>query len=131
MTEDGRIYVPSVRVVESPVPIGSTGAKIASREEKILSDTVHVLDPDGNTLEEIAILDALVESGWVGLFAGAHEMNGSAVTDDPTHLNDVRVVSRAVAANSDRLTPGDILVSLRSLNALGIQQSGDRRETEP
>jgi hypothetical protein len=54
-------------------------------------------------------------------------MDTGATTDDPTHLNDVRVVGRVLAETSDRLNPGDVLVSLRSLNAVGILDADTRR----
>ena len=42
---------------------------------------------------------------------------------DPTHLNDVRVVTTAVAAKIDGVEAGDLLVSLRELHMLAILDS--------
>lgn len=123
---DGRIYVPSVRIVTAPVQIGGTRAKIDCDTQKILSDTVSILDPHGNLVEEISILEALEKSGWVGVFQGAHPELTDVKTDDPTHLNDVRLVDQDLAANYERLAVGDLLVSLRNINAIGILDAKTR-----
>lgn len=126
VAEDGRIFVPSVRVVDSPIPLGNTRAKIVSPRQKILSDTVLILDRNGNKIEEISVLDALVNSGWLGLFQGTTDINIDASSDDPTHLNDVRVVDEDLAAGFDWLSAGDLLLSFRGVNAVGILDAKTR-----
>jgi hypothetical protein len=49
------------------------------------------------------------------------------ITSDPTHLNDVRLIDDALAARHPGMTAGDVLVSLRNLNAVGVLDL-DRRE---
>lgn len=122
VADDGRIFVPALRIVNSPIPIATTEANITSDGGKIYSDVVLILDPDGNVLDEISMLDALFDSGWAGLLTRADSATRSAdfSTDDPLHLNDVQLVGPQIAMGQPWLSPGDLLVSLRNINALGI-----------
>jgi len=120
VAEDGRIYVGALRIAESPVPLGETAGRIVSDDGKVSDDTVMILDADGNVLTEISMLQALLNSGWVGLFQGATDSNIDAFTRDPTHLNDIRLVDEELAARHDWLNAGDLLLSFRSINAVGI-----------
>ncbi len=98
-----------------------------------------ILDEHGQLLDEIIVLDALVESGWAGLLPTLnaaedgkpnHErfVIGSAMAGDPTHLNGVQLVDRKLAdAGTRGLSEGDLLVSLRNMNAVGILDPHTRR----
>ena len=129
VAEDGRIFVPALRVIDSPIPIAKTEARITSDTGKIYSDVVLILDPDGNVLDEIPMLDALFESGWEGLFTRADSAthSGDFATDDPLHLNDVRLVTPEIAKWQPWLSPGDLLVSFRNINAVGILDIASHR----
>lgn len=120
VAEDGRIYTAAMRIRESPIRLGNTQAEIISEDGTITDDVIMVLDANGEVIEEISLLDAIVDSGWIGLFQGATEDNIHALTGDPTHLNDVRIISADVAAQHETLAAGDLLISVRSLNAVGI-----------
>lgn len=115
VSEDGKIYAPSVEIVDNEVKIGSTFFQISSPTGKIYRDQILVLDSEGNELSRIDILDALIKSGWSCLFNNVHE-----VSDDPTHLNDVQLVSAEFAKQADWLQPGDMIISLRNLNCIAI-----------
>ncbi len=127
----GRIYAPSLRVVDSPMRLPGIGPAIASPKGKILSDTIALLSPQGDLLEEIELAPLLVHSGCVGLFHGvlADGANplADAITDDPIHLNDVRVVESVGRGAPAWLAPGDLLLSMRSINALAILDGQTRR----
>jgi hypothetical protein len=130
---DGRIYALTMRAVDSPQAVGRTRYSIASGDGKILQEAVMILDADGNVLDEIPILEAVIESGWSGLLATAgvteardddhYVISGG----DPTHANDVQLVDSELAAAHPWLSPGDLLLSLRNLNALGILDPQTRR----
>jgi hypothetical protein len=125
---DGRIYAPALRPVDSPVAVGETRFSVSSPDGKVLQDVVMVLDADGNVLDEIPVLDALIKSGWMGLLQTQAGMTGQKpddehfvlATSDPTHLNAVEVVDAQLAARHPRLAEGDLLVSMRHTNAIGI-----------
>ena len=120
VAEDGRIYAAAMRIVESPVQLGNSQATIISDDGKITDDVILILDQQGQVIEEISLLRAIIDSGWIGLFQGATDDNIHALTGDPTHLNDVRVISAGAAQTHELLHEGDMLVSIRSLNAIGI-----------
>lgn len=130
---DGRIFCPALRVVDSPYRVGKSRARLSSPDGKLLHDEVMVLDPDGTVLDEISILDALVASNRIGLFRNDAETPYTVserlqmVAGDPTHLNDVRLVDATVAAKHPWLNEGDLLVSLRNLNTVGILDPVARR----
>jgi hypothetical protein len=118
--DDGRIYAAAMRIIDSPLSLGGSEVEIISPDGRITEDVILILDRDGNVLDEIPMLKALADGGWLGLFQGATEEPARVRTGDPTHLNDVRVVSAQEAAAHELLEPGDLLVSFRSLNAIGI-----------
>ena len=63
---DGRIYTPAHKLFDSPLPVGDTRASISCPQEKIYSDVILVLDPEGNTLEEIDLFNLLIAQGFRG-----------------------------------------------------------------
>lgn len=122
---DGRIFVPAVRVVESPIPIGQTSGNIVSDTGKIYADFVLVLDEHGNVLQEISMLDALFASGWEGLLLRTNlEVLAS---DDPLHTNDIQRVGEGLSKARPWLNPDDLLISFRNINAVGILDIGTQR----
>jgi hypothetical protein len=129
VTPDGRIFVPAVRIVDAPIPIGQTEACITSDGGKVYSDVILILDANGHELDEISMLDALFASGWSGLFTRPDSAAHSAdlLTDDPLHLNDIQLVSDRCAASQPWLSPGDWLVSFRNINTIGILDPVSRR----
>jgi hypothetical protein len=122
VAEDGRIFVPALRVVDSPVAIGRTREHIYSENGKIYNDLIVVLDADGAVLDEISMLDALVESGRVGLVARPGNNR-----PDPLHLNSVQVAGAQAAKLQPWLAPDDLLVSFLSTNTVGILDPNSRR----
>lgn len=104
LAEDGTLWVPSMRVHEGDVP------GLARAQNWFYEDLVLQVSSEGEVLQEISVLQAL--KGLPGVLP--HRLE----SDDPTHLNNVEVVSEAFAATSDLFEVGDILVSLRNLNAL-------------
>lgn len=115
---DGRIFVPALEVVDSPLPIGNTAASIESLSGKIYSDVILILDSNGNETKRISIQNVLNKSGWVG-----HQIRGNELrvqTDDPTHLNDAHRIGEAFASQMPGWKGDDLLVSLRNINAIGV-----------
>jgi Arylsulfotransferase (ASST) len=133
VADDGRIYALKSRVVDSPRPVGETRFSLSSGAAKILDDAVVILDADGNVLEEIPLLDALVQSGWQGLLAARAGSDWDSqetcviMDQDPTHLNGIQLVNAVLAAKHPWLRTGDLLLSMRSLNAVGILDLHTRR----
>jgi hypothetical protein len=132
---DGRIISPALQVIDSPSPIGDTRFSLVSPDGKILDDRVLILDPNGEVLDEINVLEAVIESGWAGLLptdnaseAGKGNQERFTITSaDPTHLNGVQIVDRDLAAAHPWLNAGDLLLSMRNINAVGILDPRTRR----
>jgi len=127
VASDGKIYVPSMKIREGAYRINESAAAITPEAGKFMDDTILILNADGTTVDEISMLEALSDSGYVGLYQGATGVSTATDTQDPLHLNDVRVVGNELANRHDWLEPDDLLVSFRSINTLGILNSGTRR----
>jgi hypothetical protein len=129
--EQGFIYTPVFQEVELPVHIGDTHLEIRCPQGRMYEDAITVLDPDGNEVERIPLLETFIKSGYAGLIFepnNAHLPLPLVYNEcDPTHLNDVRVLTRADASNSDRFSAGDLLVSMRSLNSITVIDRKTRR----
>jgi hypothetical protein len=132
---DGRIICPAFRVVDSPYHVGDTRYSLSSPDGKVLRETVQILDEHGRLLDEIDVLEALINSGWAGLLptqnasaAGKwNQEHFDIAADDPTHLNGVQFVNREFAAAHPPLKEGDLLLSMRNLNAVGILDPSTKR----
>lgn len=82
--------------------------------EGFFDDYINVIDGDGILLEEVSILDAIVESPYATILTKAWDNDC-----DPTHLNFVHMIDQN-AAGIEGIQPGDLVVSLRNLDAFGI-----------
>jgi Arylsulfotransferase (ASST) len=118
VTDDGRIFVPSLEIVDSPIMIGETAGAIRSPTNSIYRDSILELNADGEELSRLDVFDTLINSGWGGQLIRGNIL--SVETDDPLHLNDVRIIGNDLAAKHDWLSPNDLLISLRNLNSLAI-----------
>ncbi len=73
---------------------------------------------DGRVIREISVLKALLDGApWHELYVGAGEF---APPEDPTHMNDVEIVTPELAARVRGAKAGDLLVSIRNLHMLAI-----------
>jgi hypothetical protein len=104
VTEDGTIWVPAMNYR----PDGMK--ELPGWEPWFYEDVVLKISPDGQVLDEISIPLALQSLPGV--------LKQKVDTFDPTHLNDVEPVSARLAARLPMLSPGDLLVSLRDVNAV-------------
>jgi hypothetical protein len=114
----GHIWVPGMEVVDSPVTIGHTNAIIETYKGKVYLDQIVELDSNGEELSRIGVLKALCDSGRQGLLTYMNLMRLD--NDDPTHLNDVRVISARDTEQLPGTSAGDLLISLRNLNTLAV-----------
>jgi hypothetical protein len=112
---DGSFWVPGKRdardVAEEVALPGTPGPdnEISSLYEDLL---LHV-SADGRVLREISFLKALIDHGaWYMLYA--------TPKTDPTHVNDIELVTPALARKIPGVEPGDLLVSARNPHALVI-----------
>jgi hypothetical protein len=110
--------------LEVPVQLGKSKLQIECSGGVLQEDIIAILDPDGNEVDRISVLQSLVDSDYLGLvFQAIHSDQPLPLKYrecDPTHLNDVRVISEQDAATSPHLAAGNLIVSLRSINTIAV-----------
>ncbi len=120
VTEGDIALVPSLRIGQGPIDIklinnrtfAYTSTFPFRRARTFYTDFVHIIDGNGRRLKAISVLDAILESPFVPALRFAN-------IDDPTHLNFVHQL-RDDAGGVAGIAPGDLVVSLRDLDAFGI-----------
>jgi hypothetical protein len=129
--DSGLIYASTFREIDIPHQLGNTHLQLSCPQGAMYEDVIVVLDANGTLLDEISVIDAFVKSGYSGaIFEHKHPDYPLPLVDaecDPTHLNDVRVISAADAASSTILNAGDLLVSLRSTNTVAVIDGVSKR----
>ncbi len=114
LTDDDVALVPAMRIGEGPLVLNHPKSRrFTWRCPKPILDVVRVLDGDGRLLEEISILDAIMQSPYVFILKTVQD------PCDLTHLNFVHQLGEN-AIGPDGIGPGDLVVSLKYLNAFGI-----------
>ena len=113
VAEDGTIWVPSVNYRPNGM------AELPGLEPWFYEDTVLKLAPDGQILDEISVLLAM--RSLPGLVSPKGD------TYDPTHLNDIELVTPELAAAFPMLKAGDLVVSMRNVSAIAAIDPATRR----
>ena len=122
IAENGNLWVPSRKLRREAAP-EYPFVPTPYQDEYILE-----LSPDGEVIDEISLIGAIVESGYSALlFAnGTHEPRiGLPLDGDFTHLNDVELLSEEDAKAFPMFETGDILLSLRNLNLIMVIDAQD------
>lgn len=85
------------------------------------NNSILLVSAKGETLKEFSVLQAVVDAGL------EHALLASLLdfVADPTHLNDVEVVTAPLAERVDGVRPGDLLVSLRNMDMIAILDQDD------
>jgi hypothetical protein len=107
---DGRVYVLTHEIVDQPL----RGFNNVSRPR--LDDFLVVLSPDGEELKKISLIHAVAASDFRYLL---HTVSWYSVAD-VLHTNTVEVIDEEMAANFPFGEPGQVLLSMRELNALAV-----------
>ena len=87
----------------------------------VWDDTVVRIGADGTVLAETPLLERLIASGRAAELY-ANSLAGAVLPDydDPLHLNDVEVLRADMAAAFPQFAAGDLLVSMRNINAIAV-----------
>jgi len=121
VAEDGTIWALSARYVTDSAK-ARPHFSIPYYEDMIVN-----LSPDGEVIEEFSLLDTLFESGREALILTGEESFPSMKFEDPTHANDIEIVSPEFAAHYDFVEPGDLMVSLRTTDTIVLIDRGSKR----
>ena len=120
---DGEIATPAMRIAGSKITArlgGATDVELKC-DGKIEDDIVRILDTDGRVKQEISVLDAVLRSPFRGMLFEA------PVPCAPVHLNYIAQVTIGMVSLFRDVSPDDLLVSMRDLNAFGILGRHDQR----
>jgi hypothetical protein len=79
-------------------------------------DSLLLVGPDGRIRKEFSALGPLFNGEFAPELFDVREFS----IDDPTHLNDIDVVTPELAARIDGVETGDLLVSFRQMHMLAI-----------
>jgi hypothetical protein len=116
---DGSFWVPAKRdvreVPESVFLEGVTREKLLQVDGRY-EDLLLLVSSDGTVRRELSVLKALVD----GLSAAALYDIARMSRWDPTHVNDIEVVTPTLAARIDGVDAGDLLISIRQMHMLAI-----------
>lgn len=108
------IWVPSKRTISEPEK--ALAHMVVPYEE----DLILRVSPDGRVLETISLLDAIYEGNYQGVLLAGGQDFPTTTELDPTHLNDVEIISAEFAKRNKFANQGDILVSMRTIDTVAI-----------
>jgi len=119
VADDGTIYVPAhVYLNESP-------RGLSARIERFYDERILKVSPDGTVLDEIPILAAIRDSDYRGLLSLNYRDDEDISSDredleDVFHVNNIDVLSDALAPRFARFESGDYLISIRNINTIAV-----------
>lgn len=113
LDEDDNIWIPALHYR----PDGIAG--LDDLRPWYYEDTVLKISPDGVILDEVSVLQSLKgNSALLSVNYGDQLVVRS--DGDPLHLNNVDVLSTELSASFPMFKAGDILVSMRNINTIGV-----------
>ena len=112
VAEDGRIFV----LTQGLRRVNENNPQLdALTTVPLVEDSVTILSPEGEELQSLSLLDALVESPYFRPLLIHVDRYG-----DITHNNTVNIVPAEFAAKHPGVSPGDVMVCLRNLNLVAV-----------
>jgi hypothetical protein len=124
--DDGRVYTLTQRLVSRP-PDG-----LDFLPEQYIADDLVVLSPEGRELDRVPLLEAFRDSPHALTLELLRRPNqdapppglpappGGTDKGDVLHANSVKVLPRSLAAKFPLFKPGQVLISLRTLDVLAV-----------
>ncbi len=111
-------------------------ARVTRREKWIplvdheyFEDSVLHVSSDGQVIGEISLLDVIFRNQYEGILYGGRPGRPAIAHNDPTHANDVDVLTREQASHFPRVDEGDLMVSMRTINTVLVFDPGSREIT--
>ena len=112
VTEDGKVYVLTRKAKMIPR---------LNKTDPVLEDAIDILTPDGKLLERCSILESVENSEY------ARYLRFATSYADLFHTNSIHVFDGSLAHISPLYEEGNVLVSLLTLNLIGIIDVDERR----
>lgn len=110
--DSGNIYALTHTTIDAPIK------DLENLQYPLLTDHVDILSPDGKKLRRISIMDALKNSPYEALLYQRPYI--MTLSWDVLHTNSVTVLTPDIAAAFPMFRPGQILLSVRNLQALVV-----------
>jgi Arylsulfotransferase (ASST) len=114
--EDGRVYAISQHIQEQSID------GLPELDPPILEETIVVLTPDGEKIKEVSVFEAVAKTPFRSTMRVAETDD---YTGDYFHVNDVEPIGTATAQEWPFAEAGQVLVSIRDLNALAVMDLDD------
>ncbi|HWK53303.1 MAG TPA: arylsulfotransferase family protein, partial [Hyphomicrobiales bacterium] len=114
---DGNIYVLTHEIIDEPEP------RLDHLATPRIEDFLAILSPDGKELHKIPLLSAVDYSDYRRLFYTVSSWS----LGDPLHTNSVHVITEQEAAHFPHGEAGQVLISFRELNAVGVLDADKER----
>jgi len=111
---DGSIWSLSLNQVTDPADF------VAGARKPYMDHTVVRYSPDGELLDEFSVPKLITDNRYGGILYYGPEFAPAITPGDPTHLNDIDVLSARQASYFPRAVAGDLMLSLRTINTLII-----------
>ena len=122
VADNGEIFVLARRAVH----VNALHPKVP-----VFDDEIHVLDPDGALIRKISILEAILKSPFGFLLPSSHDLEPDESVPnlvlDMLHSNHVQVFDGTVEHLSPLFRRGNLLVSMRTINSIGILDPDESR----
>ncbi|WP_299321761.1 arylsulfotransferase family protein [Parasphingopyxis sp.] len=127
-TGDGRFWIPGhISVFDTPAEYLPRGYTAEDIQEMLTEDgynnSLLLVTADGEVEREISVLESVFDAGLEhALYSSLQE-----TASDPTHVNDIEIVTPELAARIDGVEEGDLLISIREMHMLAILDEHDGR----
>jgi len=120
---DGSMWIPALahpdNIDDKLIMFGQSRQALMRREN--YEDRILLVDAHGKVKKEFSLLKILIDAGLEDQLYDV----GNIVKNDPTHLNDIDVVTAALANKLTGVNEGDLLVSVRQMHMLAILDKDD------
>ncbi len=117
--DDGNFWVCMVRWIETEA---QRAGRFKGLELPLAEDCVVKVSPDGEVLQTVSMLETVYDSDMRELLWKI----GAVQHGDALHLNDVEPLSASMADQYPLFDPGDLVVSLRHIDAVFVFDPGTR-----
>ncbi|WP_076411301.1 arylsulfotransferase family protein [Shewanella sp. UCD-KL12] len=122
-TTDGNFWIPAHRDIED-IPehllfAGITKDHLNNREQDTFfgyENLILLIDNEGNILREFSMLEAIYQASWEAAVVSSLKSKPF----DLTHINDIEIVTPALARKINNVNEGDLLISIRQMHMLTI-----------
>ncbi|MBW3162945.1 arylsulfotransferase family protein [Ferrimonas balearica] len=131
LAHQGHFWIPAHRPVDAIPPhllfMGMTHQSLKDKaaERQFVGysyeNLLLLVDPSGQVVREFSVLQALYDAGLESLVLNALRWHDG----DLTHVNDIEIVTPALAEKLPEVAAGDLLISVRQMHMLAILDQHD------